>query len=286
MRAPCLLSALAFFPAFTSAVQQPATNADGLIGYIDYRPDQVIQVAVQRGTATRIVLADDEHILRDGAATGYAADCSKPEYAWCMHADQGSNQVLVRPKEGATVNNLELRTDKRDYSFRFVVADALHPGRRARKAMPNGTPLYRVIFRYPGTGASATAVPPTQTAAELIRTARPHPRNWQYSMQIMAGSEDIVPSLVFDDGHFTYFQFPANREMPTIFVLSSAREEARVNFHIDEHDPGLVVVERMGRQFVLRLGDAVVGIWNDAYDSYGIPPHDGTTVEGVTRTMR
>ena len=48
----------------------------------------------------------------------------------------------------------------------------------------------------------------------------------------------------------------------------------------------LAVVQRMGRRFVLRLGDAVVGIWNDAYDKTGVSAIEGTTVSGITRTLR
>ncbi|MFO0733577.1 MAG: hypothetical protein U0361_21995 [Nitrospiraceae bacterium] len=48
----------------------------------------------------------------------------------------------------------------------------------------------------------------------------------------------------------------------------------------------LAVVQRMGRQFVLRLGEAVVGIWNEAYDKTGVAAIEGTTVSGITRTLR
>lgn len=279
----------------------PDTSAvDARIRYIDYQPDHVAEIAVQRGTATRIVLAADEHILRDGAGTGFSADCAKPELEWCMRADPGSNQVLVRPKAGATGNNLELRTDKRDYSFHFsVLPDAAAPRQQRRQPVQQVKqgqlvqPAYRIMFRYStdpaNNGSNAnngSAAPPKPGAAQLIAAARPAPRNWQYSMQVMPGANDIVPALVFDDGRFTYLQFPANREMPTIYAIGAGDAEARVNFHIDPHDPGLLVVERMARRYVLRLGRAVVGLWNDAYDSYGSAPADGTTVEGVRRALR
>lgn len=100
------------------------------------------------------------------------------------------------------------------------------------------------------------------------------------------GADDITPALVFDDGRFTYFRFPANREVPTIYVVSSAGDEARVNFHIDQGAPEFTVVERMGRRFMLRLGTASVSVWNDAFDSYGTPPADGTTIDGLIRSIR
>jgi type IV secretion system protein VirB9 len=47
-----------------------------------------------------------------------------------------------------------------------------------------------------------------------------------------------------------------------------------------------IVVHEVAKRFVLRLGDEVVGIWNDAYDMDGVPPSDGTTVYGVRRVLR
>jgi len=114
-----------------------------------------------------------------------------------------------------------------------------------------------------------------------LATAKPVPRNWDYSMQIMEGSEEIAPSMVFDDGRFTYFRFPANREIPTLYYISPTEEEARINYHMEGD---LVVVQRMGRRFVLRLGEAVVGVWNDAFDPEGVAAKDGTTINGIVRT--
>ena len=102
-------------------------------------------------------------------------------------------------------------------------------------------------------------------------------------MQVMHGAEDIAPSLVFDDGRFTYFKFPANREVPTLYYIAPSGDEARINFHMEGD---LAVVQRMGRRFVLRLGQSVVGIWNEAFDADGVAPKDGTTIDGVTRTLR
>ena len=90
-------------------------------------------------------------------------------------------------------------------------------------------------------------------------------------------------ALVFDDGRFTYFSFPPNREIPAIFYISPAEEETRLNFHMEKE---FAVVQRMGRRFVLRLGQAVVGVWNDAYDMNGVPPANGVTVSGVSRVVR
>ena len=102
-------------------------------------------------------------------------------------------------------------------------------------------------------------------------------------MEVVPGSDEIAPALVFDDGRFTYFSFPPNRDIPAIFYLSPVGEETRLNVHMEKE---FAVVERMGRRFVLRLGQAVVGVWNEAYERDGVPPANGVTVSGVSRLLR
>jgi type IV secretion system protein VirB9 len=48
----------------------------------------------------------------------------------------------------------------------------------------------------------------------------------------------------------------------------------------------LLVVDRIGRQLMLRAGLAVVGLWNEAFDPDGVAPKDGTTVSGVARSVK
>lgn len=273
-------------------------DRDQRVRYVTYQKDEVTKVTVRRGVVTRIVLGDDERIVIAGS--GFLADCAKPETEWCIRADVGTNQVWVKPKDHATHNNLEIRTDKRDYSLEFTVVGDDRVGRKQhaeQKQHGNNEPMYRVIFRHPLLPANPSAMTAMQASAHRARHARekadllaerldsftPEPRNWSYSMEVLPGGEDVSPALVFDDGRFTYFLFPPNREIPAIFYFSSLGEETRINFHMEKD---LAVVQRMGRRFVLRLGDAVVGIWNDSYDKTGVPATEGTTVSGITRTLR
>ena len=107
------------------------------------------------------------------------------------------------------------------------------------------------------------------------------PLNADYSISEGAGSEDIVPSLVFDDGRFTYFRFANNREVPAVFHVQGDGSEALVNVRMEGD---LLVVDRVSRRLMLRAGQAVVGVWNEAFDPDGVPPTNGTTVPGVERT--
>ncbi|MFH0134845.1 TrbG/VirB9 family P-type conjugative transfer protein [Variovorax sp. VaC1] len=283
-----LLMALTAGAAVHAADLPVASDLDPRVRYVTFKKDDVTVVSTRRGAVTRLILADDEKI--EVAATGFPADCANPQSEWCVRADVGTNQIWVKPKDNATANNLELKSNKRDYSFEFKVLKDSPAGRAGKLA---AEPMFRVIFRYPldlpplaSVLALAGAPAPVNDKAvvdELVKTAKPVPRNWKYSMQVLKGSDEIAPTLVFDDGRFTYFQFPANREVPSIYFISPSEEEGRVNFHMEGD---LAVVERTGRRFVLRLGEATVGVWNDAYDPFGVAPKDGVTVEGLKREIR
>jgi len=135
----------------------------------------------------------------------------------------------------------------------------------------------------PAASAAASASNDKVLVDERLAAAKPIPRNWKYSMQVLEGGDEIAPGLVFDDGRFTYFRFPANREVPSIYYISPSEEESRINFHMEGD---LAVVQRTGKRFVLRLGNAVVGVWNEGYDPNGLAPVDGVTVDGVRREIR
>jgi len=128
---------------------------------------------------------------------------------------------------------------------------------------------------------------PAATAKELIDArwqTKPLVRNSAYSVATGKDSEDIVPVMVFDDGTQTYFSFPNNRPIPTVFQIAPDGSEEMVNARMDPDD--LLVADRVGRRFVLRLGESVAAIINDAFDLDGVPPKDGTTVPGVARVVK
>ncbi len=294
----CVIMVVIVPTVWANAAELPEPGAlDQRVRYVTYKQDDVTIIHVSRGVITRIVLGEDEQIVV--AATGFQGDCAKPEAEWCIRADVGTNHVWVKPKDHATHNNLEIRTDKRDYSLEFQVLPD-HKLGRLRKSSDKQSleeAMYRVIFRHslplpdPQTVTAINAGldhakhvrEEQQAVVDRLAAFTPEPKNWAYSMEVVPGSDEIAPALVFDDGRFTYFAFPPNRDIPAIFYLSPVGEETRLNVHMEKE---FAVVERMGRRFVLRLGQAVVGVWNEAYERDGIPPANGVTVSGVSRVLR
>ena len=278
-------TAAATATAATAASAQPtiglASRPDPRIRTVVYAEDSVITIAVARGVATQIVFPDDETISAR-PAMGKGADCAQAEHHWCVVNSE--HDVFVKPKLGADWNTMGLETDRHRYSFVFK---ALPPGQafdamlRVSIVMPSPPPAP------PAPPAPVVvAGPPAPSAQELIANRmrlEPKVRNKNYSVAVGKDSEDIVPVMVFDDGTQTYFSFPNNRPIPTVFQTSPDQSEEMVNVRMQGD---LLVADRVARRFVLRLGGSVIAIINEAFDLDGVPPVDGTTVPGVARVLR
>ena len=287
--------AVASLGVLVAVLVTPASAAelqvsDPRLREVQYDPRAVVTVPVKRGVVTLVVLDADESITE--VAAGLGGDCAKAEAAWCVAAQPGGRNLFVKAKSTAGApNNLAVVTDRRTHSFRFVVLADNDP-----KA-----PVYRLVVKAPVVRAAASArptlrdmvslvalpaVPPPPTPQEVIAErlqAKPQVMNSHYSIAEGKGSEDIVPTLVFDDGRFTYIRFPGNREVPAVFHVLGDGSETLVNARMEED---LLVVDRVSRRLMLRSGSAVVGVWNEAFDLDGVPPDGGTTVPGVQRVLK
>jgi type IV secretion system protein VirB9 len=258
-----------------------AQSPDPRLKEIWYDSRAVVTVPVKRGVVTHIVLDPNEAITEVG--TGLGADCSKPDASWCIAAQPGGRNIFVKPKRVAREpNNVAVVTDKRTYAMRFVV-------------LPDGDarpPVFRLSIKAEAPKPAAEPpvpsiiAPPAPSEADVVSErlkAAPAVVNSNYSIAEGDASEDIVPTLVFDDGRFTYFRFPNNREVPAVFQVLADGSEALVNTRMEGD---LLVVDRVTRRLMLRAGRAVVGIWNEAFDIDGVPPSGETTVSGVERAER
>jgi len=273
------LAVLASVLAYAAAIAQEvpiASPGDPRVRYITYRTDRSAVIHVRRGVVTRVVLARDEKIRMHG--TGFPSRCAVDTDEWCIRAETGESQVWIKPRTGATHNNLELATDQRDYSIKLEVLPD------APKGEAPADEVFRAIFVYPASERS------TETAADIssrstgivasAATADPGAvklrpsgnladlgcrRPWQilnakYSRE--QGDGELAPLRVFDDGARTVFVFGDAAPLPVAFALGEDAAESRVNFSVDGN---CLVVHQLGKQFVLRAGSASLKVWNEAY---------------------
>lgn len=261
--------------------------ADSRLRTVVFSPDRVLDVPVRRGQITQIVLGDDEQIVGI-PVSGKGANCADETHTWCI-ARQGQD-LFIKPKTGAASTNLMVVTDRRRHVFVLHPVDG--PGLsllRLTISAPPPQPV-RLVAAVPPllpVLPPVAVVPPPATAQELIAERwriPPAVRNTAYSVATGKNSDDIVPVLVFDDGTHTYFSFPNNRPLPAVFEVAADGSEEMVNTRMDAEDQ--LVADRVGRRFVLRLGQSVAAIINEAFDLDGVAPRDGTTVAGVARVIK
>ena len=279
---------LAVAVALAVGVDMAAAQAtDPRLREVTYDARSVISVPVKRGVVTHVLLDPDESIT--DVASGLGSDCTNPEATWCVAAEAGGRNIFVKAKSDARApNNLAVVTDRRTHSFAFVVladGDARVPVYRLVVKAPVVRNVVAVASAPVEPEPSIPALPepsPAEVIAERLR-AGPAVVNTGYSIAEGTGSADIVPTLVFDDGRFTYFRFPGNREVPAVFHVLGDGSETLVNSRMEDD---LLVVDRVSRRLMLRAGPAVVGVWNEAFDLDGSPPTNGTTVGGVERILK
>jgi type IV secretion system protein VirB9 len=281
----CVLAALAGTAAL--AVQIPGYRGDSRVRQVLYDGNEVVQVVTQRGAGTEIVLGADEHIERVGlgdsgedegcgrAPVDRAGGADAPVPDWKISACKGDSDIFLKPGSHAHNTNLIVHTDRHDYAFDLVVLPATRAG--------NAGVMYRVTFSYRDELAAhdAARIEANRIAQREAAPAARH--NLAYTMEAVPGSDDIVPSAMWDDGRFTYIEIPGNRKIPSVFRVGEEGSEHVPDWHMDGDR---IVVHEVARRWVLRLGSEAVELWNNAYDLDGVPPVDGTTVPGVIRALK
>lgn len=246
-------------PVFSAPVL-PVTPADAAVIHVPFVDSGIVRVRVKVGIVTRILLGADEHI--EVAATGVSADCEALKHAWCIRADKGTSIIWVRPRPGARSNNLELRSDRHDYSFVFeVVEDKVVRNKRGRViGRVLARPHHRVTFEYnepvttkaPIATSSAPSPPAAQSEAPVVVNRR-------YLFEPNKVGKGITPVDMFDDGCFTFIRFSARAELPIIFRVNADGQEQRLGMQIRD---GVVVLHEVAPGFVIRLGGGVVKVVN------------------------
>ncbi|MEW6478822.1 MAG: TrbG/VirB9 family P-type conjugative transfer protein [Pseudomonadota bacterium] len=276
-------------PLTLASAAQPSDKSDPRLREVIYDANAVVTVPVRRGMVTLVEFDQGEVITE--VAVGQGGDCSKPDTAWCVAAQTGGRHLYVKAKSAADApNNLAVITDRRSHTLRFVVLSD----------SDRQTPVYRLVIRSPKPTATSPSlaerelaalaslppIPPQPTAQQIVAerlAAKPAVLNTQYALAEGADSTDIVPTLVYDDGRFTYLRFPGNREVPAVFHVLGDGSETLVNARMEDDT---LVVDRVSRRLMLRAGSAVVGIWNEAFDLEGSPAKGSTTVPGVQRVLK
>ena len=240
--------------------QTPKAGAvDARIRTVFYDPDQVVTLKGYFGFQMMIEFAPDERIENVSIGDGVA---------WQVTPNKKANLLFLKPTGEPTPTNMTVVTDRRRYVFELRS--------RARGGERAADLAYVVRFVYPPDPIVPVIAPPPPKP--------PEQRNLRYTY---TGSRASLPSLVFDDGHFTYFQWPENASIPALFVITPGGGESLVNYSVRD---GYQVVEQTAAKFVLRDGKEVTTLINEGWrdpgpGSFAPRPHDAKTARDAARSI-
>ena len=234
---PAMLGLLAGLSAPVSAAraeQSPVPGtADARIRSVHFDPNQVVAIRGYFGYQIMIEFAPDERIENVSIGDGLA---------WQVTPNHKATLLFLKPIDGQAPTNMTVVTDQRRYAFELTA-------RRPGKTVPSDL-AYVVRFIYP-------QLPPPPPAS--APTPPPERKNLEYTY---TGSRTLLPSLVFDDGRFTYFQWPSSATIPAVFLVGPDGSESIVNFSVHN---GLFVVEQVAPKFALRSAKELTVVINDAW---------------------
>ncbi len=273
-----LLACLAATPALAVDVPK-GSAADPRVKFVEYEETQVYRIVGTFRTATQIVLGTDETI--EHVALG---DTVSWEVAVAGHI------LFLKPRERAGPTNLIVTTNRggelRNYAFELTARSGPITSRSANT-------YFQVRFRYlrdeaeraARLRATQSALQVAQLQAGAIRGALDHgviegPRNLNYKVQ---GARDLQPSEISDNGQFTVLRFPANREIPAIYLVRPDGSETLVPFDVRGE---FVVVHLVTVQLRLRRNGEVLCIYNQAPAPYGVDYGTNTGSPHVERTIQ
>ena len=272
MKRLLVAASLAVVLAAEAATVPPSGPQDYRIRTADYSEGQVYRITGFFGFHALIMFAPDERVEKVG---GF-------EKGWSV--DNLGNKLLVHPKIDDADSNLTVVTSRRVYFFDLSVKP--FPKKYSSQA-DDPEQTYGLKFRYPEDEARAAAAEAAALAVEQkLRAATTKtsekPKHWRYTYM---GADAIRPYQVWDDGTFTYFKFYAQQDLPSFFVINDDGSESVVNKGM-ERDGDTVVVQRVGKQFVLRMGNSVTCIYNENPTLYTPSSGTETSSDEVQRVIR
>ena len=234
---------------------------DGRVRYVTYNPDDVVLLHTVLGIATAIILEEDER---------YVDHAFGDSEAW--NVTNSRNIVFLKPKNQFSGTNFHLVTNKRFYSFKIKYHHDL-----------NGRGYYKVKFKYPDSELKKRSKIATKMAIEREFKLGDGIYNLSYSM---SGDTSIAPTNVWDDGVFTYFKFPGNRDLPNIYLVHEDNSESLVNKHPYGKSKNVVVMHKVSPEWVLRTNSEALAIFNESYDPIGRQTDTGTKSSRVKRVLK
>jgi type IV secretion system protein VirB9 len=239
-----LLSAAALLSAASTVA-----HSDPRMHKLAYNPDRVVRLDGCYGFQTMVAFAPDERI--ENVGLGEASQ-------WLVTPNKRANMLFVKPASRNSHSNMTVATDRRLYAFELVARDS--------DSCRRGVVAYSLRFTYPAEPAPPTPppAPPTPPAAAEPAASPVPPPEQRNAAYTFTGARDNVPIRIFDNGRATFFRWSEGATTPAVYAVAADKSETLVNF-VSKGD--YLVADQVAPAFVLRRGDAVAVLYNDAYQT-------------------
>lgn len=263
----------------------PEPDDSSLVVY-DYDPDYRYPVLVRTNEETHLVFGSDEEVV--GV---YLSDTGK---RWLEHTALTKRDVFIEARLPALDNAATVITTRRRYELDLRSSD-------------NDAAYQRVSWHYLDTDAQMTAgqvspfgieypsnVPGTNPDGQTdiagqrgsspsgdVRAARPRitldHANFDYRVE---GSAPFAPVTVFDDGRFTYLQFPHHAELPAILLMDE-KGQAEIASFIPLGNDFFEVQQITTYGLLLRRGKEEVRVFNGRGHGCGLFGCDSARMKNI-----
>lgn len=225
-----------------SALVSPDLFKNTRLVVYDYDNNRTYPVKSRVHVYTEISVAPDEHIV-----SWFPSADEKRGWPYTVSGDR--QHVFVMPMQAGTVNSATLITDKRSYLLTFEAVNQGEWFQRVSWSVPENS-----VTDLPSTYET---LQPSDTNADQS-SAQPDLEKMFVDYDIK-GNADFAPTLVADDGKFTWFRLsPDVQELPALFVLDKNDQAELVNYTVEQNN--LFKAQRTAGAWLLKLGDEEVKV--------------------------
>lgn len=255
-----LFAAGTLFLTSVQAQNNPVSfSTDTRIKHVRYQDNNVVPIHGIAFTTTEIQFGDKEEVLDiEGGDSSAWMVTYHPELA---------NVVFVKPTVLNSDTNLTVITNQHAYYFHVTSNTKLernpakqtyavkfdYPVEPRRPATRSRDPEISHNTRTPSIHDNLTG------SRDRVAGSRSMPKATNTAYRF-AGSPQLVPRHVFDDGKFTYFELSPNGAVPAIFAVDDqSGKESTVN---TRREGKYLIVQRLAPQFTLRQGRLSTSVFN------------------------
>ena len=231
----------------TAVIPQVVVAADARIREVAYDPTAVTTLHGCFDYQSTVVFAPGERV--ENVALGDAG-------IWQATPNKRADLLFLKPSVRTGRTNMMVVTDRRRYAFDLIARDDA--------ACRGDRTVYELQFRYPEEPAPqpppvAAPAAPVAPASQADDGPPPASRNTAYTFSGAAGN---IPMRAFDDGRSTYLRWAEGVPAPAIYTVGPDKKEVVVNYAVKGD---YVVIDGVAPRFILRRGNAVAVLYDDAY---------------------